>query len=126
MNLKIILDILETQGNASSPEKITMIGGGSKGKVWLQILSDIWQKKLDVPCYTDDATSLGAAICGGLGVGAFKDFSEATKLNPVREVIIPNKELAPRYKELFSIFTDAYSGLTGVYKRLAAYRIGNT
>jgi len=125
MNLKIILDILETQENAANPEKITMIGGGAKGKVWLQIFSDVWQKKLDVPHYTDDATSLGAAICGGVGVGAFKDFSEAMRLNPVREVIIPNKEFAPRYKELYSIFTDAYSSLTGVYKRLAAYRMEN-
>jgi xylulokinase len=119
-NLKIILEILE-KGTGGGIEKITMIGGGAKGAVWLQILSDIWQKPLAVPAYTEEATSLGAAVCGGVGIGAFKDFSVIHQFNGPVKTISPRRELAERYGELYAIFNETYDSLTGVYKRLADF-----
>jgi xylulokinase len=122
-NLRIILQILE-QGAAvkGGIDRVTMIGGGAKGAVWLQILADIWQKPLAVPAYTEEATSLGAAVCGGVGIGAFRDFSVIREFNGPVKTIAPNKELAPLYEELFALFNDTYDSLGGVYHRLAEFK----
>jgi xylulokinase len=126
-NLKIILQILE-QGAAvkGGIDNVIMIGGGAKGAVWLQILADIWQKPLIVPAYTEEATSLGAAVCGGVGIGAFKDFSVIHQFNAPVKTITPNPELAPLYEDLFGIFNDTYDSLTGVYRRFAEFKGRNS
>jgi xylulokinase len=122
-NLKIILQILE-QGAAGTNGigKMIMIGGGAKGGLWLQILADIWQKTLVVPAYTEEATSLGAAVCGGVGIGAFRDFSVIHQFNAPVKTITPNRELGPLYEKLFGLFNDTYDSLTGVYHRLAEFK----
>jgi xylulokinase len=121
-NLKIILDILEKGAAAKDGiGKVIMIGGGAKGAVWLQILADIWQKPLVVPAYTEEATSLGAAVCGGVGIGAFKDFSVIHQFNAPAKTITPNPALASCYDKLFGIFNHAYDSLTDVYHRLAEF-----
>jgi xylulokinase len=120
-NLKIILDILEQGSTIDSIEKMEIIGGGAKGPAWLQILSDIWQKQLVVPAYTEEATSLGAAVCGGVGIGAFKDFSVIHTFNKPVKTINPDAGLASRYEELFRIFNQTYDSLTDVYRKLADF-----
>jgi xylulokinase len=120
-NLKIILDILDAGAASKSIDEMIMIGGGAKGEVWLQILADIWQKPLIVPAYTEEATSLGAAVCGGVGIGAFKDFSVIHSFNAPVKKITPNKAVAPVYAELFGIFNETYDALTGIYRKLAEF-----
>lgn len=120
-NLKIILNILE-QGAPGGIGEVIMIGGGAKGETWLQILADIWQKPLAVPVFREEATSLGAAVCGGVGIGAFGDYGVINRFNKIEKRIRPNAALAERYETLFSVFDEAYEGLKGVYKKLAEYR----
>ncbi|MDR1105127.1 MAG: xylulokinase [Treponema sp.] len=124
MNLKIILQILE-KASGGGIDKVSVIGGGAKGAVWLQILADIWQKPLEVPVFTGEATSLGAAVCGGVGIGAFRDFSVIRTFNGPAVHIKPNTELAPLYDELLDIFNLSYDSLKGVYSRLAGLKPGN-
>ena len=51
-----------------------MIGGGAKGAVWRRIMADVYQAEILKPNYLEEATSMGAAIIGGVGCGVFKDF----------------------------------------------------
>jgi len=120
-NLKIILEILEKGVVAGKIDEIITIGGGAKGDVWLQILSDIWQKPLMVPAYTEEATSLGAAVCGGVGIGAFTDFSVIHKFNAPVKRISPNKDCAARYEKIFPLFNKAYDALVDTFRELAEY-----
>ncbi|MDR2479375.1 MAG: hypothetical protein LBD48_08700, partial [Treponema sp.] len=121
-NLKIILDILEKGAASGGINEVIMIGGGAKGAVWLQILADIWQKPLAVPAYTEEATSLGAAVCGGVGIGAFRDFSVIRDFNAPVQKISPNRNLAPVYGKLFPLFNRAYEGLCETFRGLAEFR----
>jgi xylulokinase len=120
-NLKIILQILEKGVGFGKIDEVIMIGGGAKGDVWLQILADIWQKPLAVPAYTEEATSLGAAICGGVGIGAFADFSVIHKINAPVKRINPNKDCAVCYEKLFPLFNKAYNALVDTFRGLAEY-----
>ncbi len=116
-NLKVILDIFDKKGDISD---IIMIGGGAKSKVWLQILSDIWQKRLAVPEYLEEATSMGAAICGGIGVGIFPDFHVIKTFNKVKKTIVPDPGKKEIYEKLYLVFNDAYDALKGTYDKLSA------
>ena len=120
-NLKIIMRIIE-KGVPGGINEVILIGGGAKGDVWLQILSDVWQKPLAVPVWREEATSLGAAVCGGIGVGAFRDYSVIAAFNRIEKTIKPNAALAEQYDALFSIFDESYESLAGIYRKLAEYR----
>lgn len=115
-NLKVILDILE---GYRPMDRVTVIGGGAKGKVWLQILADIWQKTLEVPTYLEEATSMGAAVCAGVGIGAFSDFSVMDRLNRPALEIRPNTEHSETYQRMYQAFQQAYDGLLKTYELLA-------
>ena len=118
-NLKVILDILQKKQNI---EELILIGGGAKGKLWLQILADIWQKRIAVPQYLEEATSMGAAVCAGVGVGMYPDFSVMEKLNRTEYVIEPNPENSAVYEKMYDIFNASYEALVHVYGSLADYR----
>lgn len=121
-NLKVILDILESQ---QPIEQLTVIGGGAKGQAWMQILADIWQKPVKVPRYLEEATSMGAAICAGVGVGIYPDYQVAPDMNPPERVILPRQRYCDRYEELYRIFNHAYEAMKPVYEELAGYRQRN-
>ncbi len=115
-NLRVILEIFY---NYTAVNEVTVIGGGAKGMVWLQILADIWQKPVLIPEFMEEATSMGAAVCGGIGIGAFKDFKVINKFNRVRSRILPRPEYADVYNKLFGIFNETYEALKPIYNRLS-------
>ena len=118
-NLKIILDILET---CAPINEVTVIGGGAKAAAWLQILANIWQKPLIVPRYLEEATSIGAAICGGVGIGAYPGFDIAESFNRPAGTVQPDKELAGVYNSLFVQFREAYTRLKPVFQSISGFR----
>ncbi|MDR1157788.1 MAG: xylulokinase [Oscillospiraceae bacterium] len=118
-NLRIILEAFAA---TQTLDNIIMIGGGAKGRTWLRILADIWQRTLLVPAYIEEATSLGAAVCGGVGIGLFKDFEACRAFNPIVDEIRPNPAHKTVYDTLFSFFQQTYDQLVPVYDRLADAR----
>lgn len=115
-NLKIISEIFENEIDFS---RIRVIGGGAKGLTWRQIMADIYNKNVQMPQILEEATSLGAAIAGGVGVGIFNSFDVAAELNPVVDVQKPRVENVKKYAELYPVFKKAYSSLIDVYSSLA-------
>lgn len=75
--LKHNLDIAESTG--ASVKELMAMGGSANSLLWTQIKSDITGKPIEVPS-SDTATTLGAAILAGVGVGLYKDFEEAVNL----------------------------------------------
>ncbi len=118
-NLKVILDILQKRQRI---DELILIGGGAKGKLWRQILADIWQKRIAVPKYLEEATSMGAAVCAGVGIGMYPDFSVMEKLNGTEYVIEPNPENEAVYARMYDIFNESYEALERVYGSLAEHR----
>jgi xylulokinase len=115
-NLKIILDIFD---NFALSEKVTVIGGGAKSKVWMQILADIWQRPVLIPQFLEEAISLGAAVCGGVGIGTFSDFKVLKNFNKTVSEIKPRAEYKETYNNLYEIFSKTYQALVPIYYSLA-------
>jgi xylulokinase len=99
-----------------------MIGGGIRNQVLCQTLADVLAIPIDRLESGEFATSLGAAVCAGVGVGLFDDFSVAATLCPVAGTDRPNPEAAKRYDKLYPLFCEAYDALTDLYGRLADFQ----
>src|SRR5207247_1446328 len=54
--------------STNDPASLTFCGGASKGKLWPQILADVFGLPVRVP-KEKEATSLGAALCALVGMG---------------------------------------------------------
>jgi len=115
-NLNIILEVFK---QFSPIDSITVIGGGAKGRIWRQIMADIYNVDIEKPDYLEEATSMGAAVTGGVGVGEFKNFDVIDKFVKIESVQRPDKQNISKYDQLKPIFDECYYSLVGVYDRLA-------
>jgi len=120
LNLKIILDIIQQDiiQQAINIDEIIVIGGGAKGRVWVQMLADIYQKKILLPQYLEEATTIGAAVCGGIGMGAFDNFTAVEKFNKIVDIVLPNPTHRETYEKLAKAFESSYRGLCEAYEIL--------
>jgi xylulokinase len=116
MNLGIILEILR---KSIDIQEILVIGGGAKGPVWRQIMADVYNAKIKVPLLLEEATSMGAAVTGGVGVGLFKDFDVIDRFIEVQSVHMPNPSSVKAYEPVKELFELSYQSLLPVYKKMA-------
>jgi xylulokinase len=114
LNLSIILDIFRTR--TAIPE-ITVIGGGAKGEVWRRIMADVYQADILKPNYLEEATSMGAAIIGGVGCGVFKDFDVAAKFITIEDRVRPDAGTAAVYADAKALLNDSYDSLAPLFPR---------
>jgi len=112
----VILNIFK---KARDFKELIVIGGGAKGPIWLQIMADIFNLEIVKPNYLEEATSMGAAITGGVGVGVFKDFDAIHKFLKTESRVQPIPENVEKYREITPLFEDCYESLVGVYDKLA-------
>ncbi len=120
MNLRVILQALTKQGIAV--QTVRVIGGGAAGRFWNQLMADIYGLPIERMTHLEEATSMGAAVAGGVGVGLYDDFSIIDSMNPVAATVMPDEDAARAYEPLFSIFDEAYAALVPVFDRLADVR----
>jgi xylulokinase len=118
LNMRLILDALRGQG--VQIEAMRLIGGGAKSATWRQILADTYELPILLPKLAAEATALGAAIAGGVGVGLFPDFSVAHQLIPTQAAEQPNPDSIRRYNALYPLFQQAYAVLEPIFEQLAA------
>lgn len=117
LNLRIILDVFRDQGAPIS--SLRLIGGGARSAVWRQILADVLQLPVVRPKLLVEATALGAAIAGGVGIGLYSGYEVAGQLVEVEPGEEPRPALAARYAELLALFRETYQRLEPIYDRLA-------
>lgn len=116
MNLSTILEILAQQVRIKA---VRVIGGGAKGRLWCQLLADVYRRPIQRLRWSEEATSLGAAVAGGVGVGLFSDYSVAHNLAEIVETTEPNQERAAIYRRIYRVFERAYEALVPVYEELS-------
>lgn len=92
-----------------------IIGGGSKSKLWRQIICDITGKELIVP--VEDDSSFGTALLAAIGAGFFKDIDEAVKMCvKITDKIQPNIKNHEIYHEMFKFYGDTQEALKQLYR----------
>ena len=115
-NLKSILDAFLEQG--APIQAMRLIGGGARSALWRQILADVYGLPILRPALVAEATSLGAAIAGGVGVGLFPDFRVARTIVAVEEAERPDPAHVERYAALYDLFRHTYTALEPMFNQL--------
>jgi xylulokinase len=117
LNLRIIQQALTAQG--AQIEAIRVIGGGARGRTWNQMMADVYGVPVHRLAILEEATSMGAALAGGIGVGLYPDFSMIETMNRTVEVFEPELAAHTRYQQMFPIFEASYQALVPIYDMLA-------
>lgn len=105
-NLSLCLDVI-AQDQDLSQDGITVIGGGARNDILLQIYADVW----GVPVYrkkvTNSANSLGAAVTALYALGK-ADLSISNNVAEVEKIFLPGSE-HERYLEQRQRFISAFA-----------------
>jgi xylulokinase len=121
MNLRVILEAFTSQG--ARIDAMRVIGGGARGRFWNQIMADVYGIPVHRLAVLQEATSMGAALAGGIGVGVYRDFSMSETMNEIVETINPRPETQAVYNRLYPVFEVTYHALLPVYDRMAEIEI---
>ena len=62
--------------------------------------------------------SLGAAVCGGVGVGIYPDFSAANEFLSVEKEFEPNLRHTQLYREKLELYRKCYPALKEIFAKL--------
>lgn len=121
----LLRESLETLDELSQEEikEVYLIGGGSKGELWKQIIADVIQRPVVCTSMKQEANTWGAAKLGGVCVGLWKDFEEAQALVKRESVSYPDPSVKELYDSLYKVFLDTYDSLVPVFDKLAECRL---
>ena len=108
--------MVEADGVNISVVRIT--GGSSKSSIWVQVFSDVLNKKIEVPG-TIDLPPLGIAIAAAYGVGIIDDFEQATCNITIQKTFLPNKENHDYYSDMYEVFRNLYTNILNEYDMLS-------
>jgi xylulokinase len=109
-------EIFAERGISLGPAKVS--NGGSRSRVWKQILADVLGVPLE-PILDHPGAALGAALAAAVGAGLLGGFEDAASFVVTGDPVEPDPSLAGRYAEAYSIYRDAADALTGISHRLA-------
>ncbi len=119
-NLRAIHDALVSQG--VSIDSLRAIGGGAQSVLWSEILADVLDLPIHVLAIQEEATSMGAALAGGIGVGMWRDFDQIREMARVERIVAPRPDRRQLYDRLYGLFDRLYAVLQaeGLFDELAA------
>jgi len=109
MSLRHNLEVAEEAG--AKVDTLRCVGGSANSWLWTQIKSDLTGKPAVVPA-ADTATTLGAALLAGVGIGMYQSFTEAVQIT-VKDMRChkPNQENAPVYDRCYHRYLELYERL---------------
>ena len=100
------LDLIEESG--AQIGRIISTGGGTKSRLWTQIVSDVIGKEQEIATNPYGAP-YGDAFLAGYGAGIFKDLSPLRKeWAPPTVKITPNPEMKTVYDKYYAVYRDLY------------------
>jgi xylulokinase len=118
LNLRVILDAFRAQG--ANIDSMRLIGGGAQGRFWNQLMADIYGIPTHRMTMLEEATSMGAAVAGGVGVGLYPGFAISEQMNAIAETVQPQPAEAERYAAVYDAFERAYTHVEPLFGELAA------
>lgn len=111
---QVLLAVEETNGDIHT---VYASGVFVKSEPWLQLMSDVLNKKIIVSG-TADASAVGAALLGLHATGAFSFWSDVKQLIPQGKSFIPDAAKHSIYRKYFEIYTDLYPKLKNNFHQL--------
>ncbi len=111
---------LESVAEQGIPVKfINAVGGGSKNQGWMQIIANIARVDVRIPQGISGA-SYGDAILAGIGVGIYKDASQARIWDEAAQILKPDPTDSHTYERLYQVYRGLYGQTRNLLPLLGA------
>lgn len=94
--------------------RIVAVGGGTKGGLWPQIISDITGREQEIR-----AQSIGASYGAAFLAARLVDDVSIEAWNPVHDTVRPDKDATAQYDVLYALYRDLYIGSAPIVHALA-------
>jgi xylulokinase len=121
-NMHWLYDLYEELGfGIYNLDTIRAIGGGVLNDLWMQTYADVNGMKFSRLTSPQQATALGAAIIGGVGVGIWDNYEEATNKIAIDKEFFPNKETTAKYQDLYKIYRETYEEIYPFYAKRSKF-----
>jgi xylulokinase len=95
--------------------RIVAVGGGTRGGLWTQIVSDVTGRAQEIRAQSIGASYGAAYLAAGLVAPVSID-----AWNPVRETVAPRREAVEEYETLYELYRDLYPRTADTVHALAA------
>ena len=82
-------------------------------------MADVYGCPVQSLNFLEEATSMGAAVIGGVAAGLYPDFDVIHRFVRVDRTATPNAENRKVYSRLMPVFEKTYRSLVEVYDELA-------
>ncbi len=93
---------------------VKFIGGGSRSRMWTEILADVIGMDAVIPEFAD--ASVGAALLAGVGTGFFSKIEEALDYRrKIVNTINFDERRNKQYRRYFDIYREVQSSLESIY-----------
>lgn len=98
-----------------TPSAVRVGGGGSKSKVWLQMLADNMNIKAET-LNTKETGAMGVAILAGVGTGIYTSVKEACdNYIETKNSVLPQKDIKEKYNNYFKTYSRLYKNLKELF-----------
>ena len=101
-------------------DQVIALGGGSRSRVWCQIIADVMQRRVDV-VQEAESTCLGAGMLAAAAVGIHDSIPAAgAAMSGTSRGFDPDPDTSARYDRLYDVYRDIYPSLRPLFARLSA------
>jgi xylulokinase len=104
------------------PEKVILSGGGALSPLWRQIVADVFNLPVVTVSGSGEGGAYGGALVAGVGLGIWKDLTEATSVLREETRTEPIPENVEIYNRVYALYDKIYLALKDSFKELAALR----
>lgn len=121
-NIRWMIDRVENEYKFPLPA-LRVMGGGSMGHPWMQLIADVTGKRLETVHNPQEAGAIGIAMAAAVGLGIFDNFESIKKVVTVDKIFNPDPQNREVYNLLYNAFQDLYKDLKSFYHKLNKTRI---
>lgn len=94
---------------------LMLTGGGANSGLWPDIFASAFDLPVMVHATPGEATSLGAAIAAGVGVGMFPDYQEAARIVRASRAHEPNPCWQEAYRSIYPLYAQLYARMKPIF-----------
>ncbi len=102
-------------------DEARLIGGGANNRLWMQILSNMFDVKMIRPKNLQYIGALGAALIAGVGAGLISSFDAVSDVIQLSDSAQSDGEEMEKYRRLLPVFKHFYESLMPAYKELSQF-----
>jgi xylulokinase len=94
--------------------RVRLGGGGARSPLWRQIQADVYGSRVEL-IEADEGAAFGAALLGGVGVGAWSSVAEACESSiRVAERVDPDPAASSAMDERYTVYRQVYGAVRGL------------